>query len=111
MNKSILIPTPLRPFVNDQETITTQANSVNEALQELALNFPKLKQHLYDADGNLRKFINIYVNATDIRDAQGVDTPLAENDELSLVPAIAGGINSPAWALYRKMKSTVTPGI
>ena len=91
MKKTILIPTPLRPFINQQEEVETTATTVNEALQDLALNFPKIKQHLYDKEDNLRKFINIYVNDSDIRDLNGVETPLNENDEISLVPAIAGG--------------------
>ena len=67
------------------------ANTVDAALKDLALNFPKIKQHLYDKDDNLRRFINIYVNDSDIRDLDGVNTILSENDEISLVPAIAGG--------------------
>ena len=89
--KKILIPTPLRPFIDQKEEVETSAQTVDEALQDLALNFPKIKQHLYDKDNNLRKFINIYVNDGDIRDLNGVNTPLNDNDELSLVPAIAGG--------------------
>lgn len=92
MSKKILIPTPLRPFVNQQEVVETQASNVNDALKDLVLNFPKLEQHLYDGNGNLRKFINIYVNDSDIRDQDGVNTNLTDSDEVSLVPAIAGGV-------------------
>ncbi len=92
MSKTILIPTPLRPFVNQQEVINTQANTISEAMQDLATNFPKIQQHLYDKDGNLRKFINIYVNDSDIRDLDGINSALSDNDEISLVPAIAGGM-------------------
>lgn len=91
MSKTILIPTPLRPFVNQQEEVQTEASSIHEAMNDLAVNFPKLKQHIYDQDGNLRKFMNIYVNDSDIRDLEGIDTLLKDNDEISLVPAIAGG--------------------
>lgn len=91
MSKTILIPTPLRPFVNQQEEVQTEALSIHEAMNDLAINFPKLKQHIYDQDGNLRKFMNIYVNDSDIRDLEGIDTLLNDNDEISLVPAIAGG--------------------
>ena len=91
MSKKILIPTPLRPFVNQQEEISTEASNVDDALRDLATNFPKIQQHLYDKDDNLRKFINIYVNDSDIRDVDGVQTSLKDNDEISLVPAIAGG--------------------
>ena len=92
MSKTILIPTPLRPFVNQQEVINTQASTISEAMQDLATNFPKIQQHLYDKDGNLRKFINIYVNDSDIRDLDGINSALSDNDEISLVPAIAGGM-------------------
>ena len=91
MSKTILIPTPLRPFVNQQEEVQTEALSIHEAMNDLAINFPKLKQHIYDQDGNLRKFMNIYLNDSDIRDLEGIDTLLNDNDEISLVPAIAGG--------------------
>ena len=92
MTKTILIPTPLRPFVNNQETIKTNADTLGAALTELTTEFPKLKQHLYDDQNELRKFINIYVNDTDIRDTDGEKTVLNADDEISLVPAIAGGL-------------------
>ena len=92
MSKKILIPTPLRPFVNQQEVIETKANTISEAMQDLATNFPKIQQHLYDNEGSLRKFINIYINDSDIRDLDGVQSTLSDNDEISLVPAIAGGV-------------------
>ena len=73
--------------------VETQANNVNDALKDLVLNFPKLEQHLYDGNGDLRKFINIYVNDADIRDQDGVNTNLSDSDEVSLVPAIAGALH------------------
>jgi molybdopterin converting factor small subunit len=91
MSKKISIPTPLRAFVNQQDTVPTMAATVGDALMDLTHHFPALTPHIYDNQQQLRKFINIYVNDTDIRDANGLDTPLADNDELALVPAIAGG--------------------
>ena len=87
--KKILIPTPLRPFVNQKDCIETDEHTVSDALQALILDFPQLKQHLYDEHNKIRQFINVYVNQSDIRDLDGIDTKLSENDELSLVPAIA----------------------
>ncbi len=92
MSKTILIPTPLRPYANQQESLATQTLSIDAAMQELVHEFPKLNQYLYDNENKLRKFINVFVNGKDIRDLEGVDTPLADGDEVALVPAIAGGI-------------------
>jgi molybdopterin converting factor small subunit len=64
---------------------------VSDALGSLEQRYPGFHDRLYDADGNLRQFINIYVNDSDIRFSQGLDTPVGERDELSIVPAVAGG--------------------
>ncbi len=92
MSKTILIPTPLRPFVNNQSSIQTSESTIGLALKDLSINFPKIKNYIFDDNGDLRKYINIYLNDKDIRDLEGDQTKLSDNDEVSLVPAIAGGI-------------------
>jgi len=73
--------------------------TVSEALRDLNKRYPGFSDRLYDGDGQLRQFINIYLNDADIRFEKGLDTPVRENDDLSIVPAVAGG--SPARARRR----------
>ena len=89
---TILIPTPLRGFTGQQSTVELDASTVSEALQKLTAAHPELKGHLFNAEGKLRSFVNIYVNDDDIRDLPQKDaTPLQPTDELSIIPSIAGG--------------------
>ncbi len=87
----VFIPTPLRKFADGQSSIEVEANTVSDAISSLAGTFPDLKQHLYDADDQIRKFLRIYVGEEDIQQLQGPDTPLKSGDNVSIIPAIAGG--------------------
>ena len=87
----IHIPTPLRQFAAKQATVTVEAATVGEALDELTLTHPELKKHLYSEEGKLRAFVNVYLNDEDIRYLHKESTPVNENDSLSIVPSIAGG--------------------
>jgi molybdopterin converting factor small subunit len=88
----IHIPTPLRPYAGKQATISVEAATVGQALQELTGKHPELKKHLYSEDGKLRAFVNVYLNDEDIRYLAGREnTPVKENDSLSIIPSIAGG--------------------
>ena len=71
--------------------MTVEGATVSEALGDLEQRHPGFRDRLYDGDGGLRQFINIYVNDSDIRFSQGLDTPVGERDEVSIVPAVAGG--------------------
>jgi molybdopterin synthase sulfur carrier subunit len=88
---SVLIPTPLRTLTNGQETVAVEAATVADLIKGLERDYPGMGNRLTDDGGNLRRFINIYVNGEDIRFLQSADTPLKEGDEVSIVPAIAGG--------------------
>ncbi len=88
---SVLIPTPLRKFTNNQEAVQASPGSVATLLAELEANFPGMEARLIGPDGELRRFVNIYVNEEDIRFLQGLQTPIADGDSISIVPAIAGG--------------------
>ena len=88
----IRIPTPLRAYTNNQTTIAVTGETVGEALTDLVAQYPRLQPHLYDDQGALRSFVNIYRNDEDIRYLDKTDTRLGANDELSIVPSIAGGI-------------------
>ena len=94
MTVKIIIPTPLRPSVEHQTELNVEfSGSIQELINELVVNYPKLRPYILGDDGSLRKFINLYVNDVDIRDLDQEDTKLKKDDILSIVPAIAGGIN------------------
>lgn len=90
----IHIPTPLRNYVGGQSTVNVQAQTIGSALVELTSLHPDLKKHLYNEEGKLRAFVNIYLNDDDIRYLPEKDnTTLSESDSLSIIPSIAGGIS------------------
>ena len=88
----LIIPTPLRKFTDGQGVFTEEAATVKELLAALASQHPGLKPHLFEDSGSLRSFIRVYVGDEDIQELQGEDTPLATASEVSIIPAIAGGI-------------------
>jgi molybdopterin synthase sulfur carrier subunit len=87
----VRIPTPLRPLTKGQGEIETKAASVLEMIEALNTAYPGMKDRLCDDTGELRRFVNIYVNEEDIRFLKGKETSLKDGDEVSIVPAIAGG--------------------
>jgi molybdopterin converting factor small subunit len=87
----VLIPTPLQKFTGDQATVSLEASSVDELIVALDGSFPGLKERLCDEQGKLRRFLNVYVNSEDIRFLDNQATALKEGDEVSIVPAVAGG--------------------
>lgn len=91
MSVKVLIPTPLQKFTNNQATLDCNGSSVAELLESLEQNFPGIKSRLCDEQGQPRRFLNLYVNSEDIRFLEGTETPLKEGDEVSIVPAVAGG--------------------
>ena len=91
MSVNVLIPTPLRKFTNNNETVTVAAGTVATLVEELEQQYPGIKKSLCDDSGELRRFVNVYVNEEDIRFLEGKDTPINEGDAVSIVPAIAGG--------------------
>lgn len=91
MALKVLIPTPLQNLTNNQATIECEASNIREMLNTLEATFPGFKERLCDENGNIRRFVNFYVNSEDIRFLDGPDTALKDGDEVSIVPAIAGG--------------------
>ena len=87
----VRIPQPLRKLTDGKDSLELQGNSVKEILSNLVEQFPGIQERLLDESGNLRKFVNVYLNNEDIRFLQNLDTPIKEGDELSILPAIAGG--------------------
>ena len=91
MAVSVLIPTPLRKFTQEEETVTASAGTIATLMEDLERQFPGIKARLTDDKGELRRFINIYVNEEDIRFLSGKETAVKDGDSVSIVPAIAGG--------------------
>jgi sulfur-carrier protein len=91
MSVKVLVPTPLQKFTNDQATIECSAGNVAELLDSLEQSCPGIKARLCDEQGQVRRFLNFYVNSEDIRFLDGTATPLNDGDEVSIVPAVAGG--------------------
>lgn len=87
----VRIPTPLRPLTKGQGEVEAKGGSIDEMIAHLDSTHPGIKDRLCDEKGELRRFVNIYVNEEDIRFLKGKDTTLKDGDEVSIVPAIAGG--------------------
>ena len=88
---TVRIPTPLRKLTNGKEEVLSTGATVAELIADLEKNFPGMKERLCDDKGQLRRFVNIFANDEDIRFLQNLDTPVKDSDEISIVPAIAGG--------------------
>ncbi len=91
MAVTVLIPTPLRPYVGGRDSLELEGASVGELLERLSGEHTALKQHLFADDGRLRSFVNVYVNDRDIRQLAQRDTPVKAGDTVSIIPSIAGG--------------------
>ena len=91
MSKKVRIPTPLRKLTNNEEVVEINAATIGEALVELQTRFPGIQERLVDDKGEVRRFVNVYLNEEDIRFLQGRATALKDGDEISIIPAIAGG--------------------
>lgn len=88
---TIIIPTPLRKFTNNSSRLELKANSIQDVVNALTLNYPDLKKHLLDENGKIRSYINIFVGNDDIRSLQQEQTLLQPDSIVSIIPAIAGG--------------------
>jgi molybdopterin synthase sulfur carrier subunit len=91
MPVQVRIPTPLRKLTHDEEMVETSAETIGDAITDLESRYPGLQERLLDDDGQVRRFVNVYVNEEDIRFLQEKETPLKDGDEVSIIPAIAGG--------------------
>ena len=91
MPVNVRIPTPLRKLTNELDVVEVAAGTNASAILELQAKFPGIKDRLIDETGQVRRFVNVYVNEEDIRFLKNQDTPLKDGDEVSIIPAIAGG--------------------
>ena len=88
---TLKIPTPLRQYTNGHAEVAGSGPNVAEAMQNLVEQFPALEQHLYNGNGEMRAFVNVFLGEDNTRDLQGLETPLNEGDTLRIIPSIAGG--------------------
>jgi len=91
MSVRVRIPTPLRRFTAGAEEVGVGGTTISTVVDDLEHKFPGIKERLCDEQGRVRRFVNIYVNGDDIRFLNSLDTPVRDGDEVSIVPAIAGG--------------------
>lgn len=91
MPVNVRIPTPLRKLTNNDEIVEVQPGTIGSAIQELQTRYPGIQERLVDEAGAVRRFVNVYVNEEDIRFLKNQDTLLKDGDEVSIIPAIAGG--------------------
>ncbi len=91
MSITVRIPTPLRRVTDGQDKVDVEGSTIKEIIDSLDGQFPAIKERLCDEQGQLRNFVNIYVNGEDLRFLDGIDSSVKEGDEISIVPAVAGG--------------------
>ncbi len=100
----VMIPTPLRAYTEKQDTIEVEGNTAGEVIKNLTGKYSQLQKHLFDERGNLRSYVNIYINDEDIRYLQNEKTRLKDTDVVSIVPSIAGGIETAVEEIESKVK-------
>lgn len=91
MSVLVRIPTPLQKLAGDKAELNVEATTLQQVIDQLSSQNEEFKTRLLDESGNLRRFVNVYVNEEDVRFLQKLETPLKDGDEVSIVPAIAGG--------------------
>lgn len=91
MAVKVRIPAPLRKLTKEQPIVEVQGSTVESVLADLEKNFPGMKDRICDENGQIRRFINVYINGEDIRFKEGAKTAVADGAEISIIPAIAGG--------------------
>ena len=91
MSVMVRIPTPLRRITNGQDKVSVEGQNVHDVIASLEAEFPGIKERVCDEHGALRTFVNLYVNGEDVRFLDGLDTSINPGDEISVVPAVAGG--------------------
>ncbi|MBB15110.1 molybdopterin synthase sulfur carrier subunit [Candidatus Poribacteria bacterium] len=92
MSVIVRIPTPLRKLTQNKPEVEVNGNNIELLIDDLDANYPGIKERIYDESDNIRRFVNIYLNDEDIRFLEGKSTPVNDGDEVSIIPAIAGGI-------------------
>ena len=92
MSVTVRIPTTMRPISGGASTVALEGSTLREVLLALNVAHPGFDERLFDATGDLHKFVNVFVSDDDVRYLQGLDTPVASGDTVSIIPAVAGGL-------------------
>ena len=109
MATRILIPTPLRPYTDKKDAVDVEGKTVGEVLSDLTSKHAGLKPHLYNDQGRLRSFVNVYVNDEDIRYLQKEQTPVSPGDTISIIPSVAGGVETGSGVVSTGAVAETTP--
>lgn len=88
---TLRVPTLLKYYLDNQSEIVLKGETVGDILRNLSMQYPKIHSHIFDAKGQVRRHINLFVNADNIRDLQGLGTPVGEEDIVKILPSITGG--------------------
>ena len=91
MATTVRIPTPLRRVTGGQDKVNAEGETLAQIIDSMENQYPGIKERICDPDGSLRNFVNVFVNGEDVRFLDGVDSGIGDGDEVSLVPAVAGG--------------------
>ena len=91
MSITVKIPTPLRKLTNGETSVDVDGSTISAVVESLETSFPGMRERLIDESGDLRHFVNIYLNGEDVRYLDGLNSSVGDRDELSIVPAVAGG--------------------
>ena len=91
MTVDVRLPTVLRSHAGGQSVVAVEGTTIGEVMQELVARYPGMAGQVFNEDGSLHKFVNVYVNDDDVRYLSLLDTPVKEGDEISILPAVAGG--------------------
>lgn len=93
MATQVFIPTPLKRYVGEKDSVEVAGTTVGEIISNLVTQYPDLRKHIYDERGKLRTFINIFLNDEDIRHINGLQTVVKINDSITMLPSVAGGVD------------------
>lgn len=88
---TVRIPSPLRRYTNNQSKVQSSGATINEIIENLEVQYPGVKTRLCDDSGQIKRYVNVFVNGEEIRTLQGADTAVSDGDEVSIIPAMAGG--------------------
>ena len=91
MSVSVRVPTILRPYTQGASEVSVEGSTLTEVLDSLDTSYPGIKSRVLDESGQLRRFVNVYVDNDDVRFAEGLQTTVAEGGQVSIIPAVAGG--------------------
>lgn len=98
----VRIPTPLRKLTEGQQEVPAEGKNIGEVLKSLEVKYPGIQERIFDEGGNVRRFVNVYINEEDIRFLKNLESSVKDGDEVSIVPAIAGGAGKTQGKVVKK---------